>query len=146
MWLDGIGFAAPLEDRDQSRVAGKVGYALVPRGPGPEHHCALFGAGSASEASRKKGPAWLFIQWALGKPMQLRLLADGRGSPARLSPFRNEEAIGRSHPRELFRPWKRARRIARAGLPEIVPVTEFRDMIGVALTNTIAGADVAKPS
>ena len=30
MWIDGIGFAAPLEDKERSRVAGKVGYALVP--------------------------------------------------------------------------------------------------------------------
>ena len=34
-------------------------------------------------------------------------------------------------------------KIARSGLPEIVPVTEFRDTIGVALTNIIGGADVA---
>ena len=146
MWVDGIGFAAPLEDRTRSRVAGKVGYALVPRGPGPSHHCALFGAGyGIPEASRKKGPAWLFIQWALGKPMQLRMLADGRGVPARLSPFRNEEAIGRSHfPREFFQTLEASSKIARAGLPEIVPVTQFRDVIGAALTNTISGADVAK--
>ncbi|HEX8211163.1 MAG TPA: extracellular solute-binding protein, partial [Longimicrobium sp.] len=145
MWVDGIGFAAPLEDRTRSRVAGKVGYAVVPRGPGPEHHCALFGAGyGIPEASRKKGPAWLFIQWALGKPMQLRMLAEGRGVPARASPFRNEEAIGRSHfPREFFQTLEASSKIARAGLPEIVPVTQFRDVIGAALTNTISGADVA---
>ena len=28
------------------------------------------------------------------------------------------------------------------GLPEIVPVTEFRDVFGIGLTNTIGGADV----
>jgi len=31
----------------------------------------------------------------------------------------------------------------RPGLPEIVAVTEFRDVFGVALTNMISGADVA---
>jgi multiple sugar transport system substrate-binding protein len=31
--------------------------------------------------------------------------------------------------------------IGRPGLPEIVPVTEFRDVFGVGLTNTIGGAD-----
>jgi multiple sugar transport system substrate-binding protein len=145
MWLDGIGFAAPLEDRARSRVAGKVGYAVVPRGPGSSHHCALFGAGyGIPETSRKKGPAWLFIQWALGKPMQLRMLAEGRGVPARASPFRNEEAIGRSpFPRDFFQSLEASSKIARAGLPEIVPVTQFRDVIGTALTNTISGADVA---
>ena len=145
MWLDGIGFAAPLEDKSRSRVAGKVGYALVPRGPGPSHHCCLFGAGyGIPEASRKKGPAWFYIQWALSKGIQLRMLADGRGVPARASPFSNETAIAASSfPREFFQTLEASARIARAGLPEIVPVTQFRDVIGSALTNTISGADVA---
>jgi multiple sugar transport system substrate-binding protein len=34
-------------------------------------------------------------------------------------------------------------KIARSGLPEIVPVTEFRDVIGIALSNMIGGADAA---
>lgn len=142
MWIDGIGFAAPLEDPQRSRVAGKVGYAVVPRGPA-NHHCALFGAGyGIPEASRKKGPAWLYLQWALGKQMQLRMLAAGAGVPARLSPFTNEEVIGQSRfPREFFATLQASGRIARAGLPEILPVTEFRDVIGTALTNTIGGAD-----
>ncbi|MBX9700856.1 MAG: extracellular solute-binding protein, partial [Acetobacteraceae bacterium] len=141
MWVDGIGFAAPLEDRNRSRVAGKVGYALVPRGPGANHHCALFGAGyGIPEASRKKGPAWLWIQWALSKQMQLRFLTSGAGVPARSSPFSNEQAIAGSHfPREFFQTLEASARIARAGLPEIVPVTQFRDVIGTALTNTISG-------
>ncbi|MCB4820725.1 extracellular solute-binding protein [Roseicella aerolata] len=144
MWVDGIGFAAPLEDARRSRVAGKVGYAVVPRGPG-SHHCALFGAGYAiPEASRRKGPAWFYIQWALGKANQLKWLTSGAGVPARSSPFRNEEAIGQSHfPRDFFQTLEASARIARAGLPEIVPVTQFRDVIGTALTNTISGADVA---
>jgi multiple sugar transport system substrate-binding protein len=145
MWVDGIGFAAPLEDKTRSRVAGKVGYAVVPKGPGPHHHCALFGAGyGIPEASRKKGPAWFYIQWALGKANQLKWLTSGAGVPARSSPFRNEEAISQSHfPREFFQTLEASAKIARAGLPEIVPVTQFRDVIGSALTNTLGGADVA---
>ena len=33
MWIDGVGWAPPVEDPNASRVVGKVGYALVPRGP-----------------------------------------------------------------------------------------------------------------
>ena len=33
--------------------------------------------------------------------------------------------------------------MARSGLPVIVPVTEFRDTIGIGLTNIVGGADVA---
>jgi len=137
--------AAPLEDRQRSRVAGKVGYALVPKGRGANHHCCLFGAGyGIPEASRKKGAAWLYLQWALGKENQLRFLTSGAGVPARSSPFSNEQAIAAStFPREFFNTLNESAKIARAGLPEIVPVTQFRDVIGTALTNTISGADVA---
>ena len=34
-----------------------------------------------------------------------------------------------------------SRFVERAGLPVIIPVTEFRDIFGVALTNMIGGAD-----
>jgi multiple sugar transport system substrate-binding protein len=33
--------------------------------------------------------------------------------------------------------------MARSGLPVIVPVTEFRDTLGTAITNVIAGNDPA---
>ena len=46
-------------------------------------------------------------------------------------------------PRDFFATLVESGKIARPGLPEIVPVTEFRDTIGTALTNTIGGADVA---
>ena len=34
-------------------------------------------------------------------------------------------------------------RISQPGLPVIVPVTEFRDVFGIALTNMLNGADPA---
>ncbi|MCQ4162466.1 extracellular solute-binding protein [Roseomonas sp. GC11] len=143
-WIDGVGFAAPLEDKTRSRIAGKVGYAVSPAGPA-NHHCCLFGTGfGISEQSRRRGAAWLYLQWATNKQNQLRYLTSGAGAPARNSAFRNEEAIAASRfPREFFTTLVESARIGRPGLPEIVPVTEFRDTIGAALTNTIGGADPA---
>ncbi|WP_431285287.1 extracellular solute-binding protein [Humitalea sp. 24SJ18S-53] len=144
MWIDGVGFAAPLEDPTRSRVAGKVGYTTAPAGPGG-HHCCMFGTSlGIAEASRKKGAAWLYLQWALGKTNQLRFLTSGAGAPARTSPFRNEEAIRTSRfKQDFFDTLVESARISRPGLPIILPVTEFRDTIGTALTNMIGGADVA---
>jgi multiple sugar transport system substrate-binding protein len=34
-------------------------------------------------------------------------------------------------------------RISKLGLPVVMPVTEFRDIIGTALTATLSGADPA---
>jgi len=146
MWLDGVGFATPLEDQARSRVAGKVGYAVVPRGVA-HHHCAMFGTGlgiSSGSSERKRGAAWFYLQWATNKTNQLRFLTSGAGAPARQSPYSNEEAIRTSRfGRDYFETLIESGRIARPGLPEIVPVTEFRDTLGTALTNTIGGADVA---
>jgi ABC-type oligopeptide transport system substrate-binding subunit len=44
MWQDGIGFATPLEDETQSKVAGKVGFGVFPKGPVAQHS-AMFGDG-----------------------------------------------------------------------------------------------------
>jgi multiple sugar transport system substrate-binding protein len=44
MWLDGIGFATPLEDPTKSRIVGKVGYGVTPPGP-KAHHAGMFADG-----------------------------------------------------------------------------------------------------
>ncbi len=144
MWLDGIGFAPPLEDPTKSRIVGKVGYGVTPRGPKAQHS-AMFGDGiGMPEATRKKGAAFLYLQWATGKTMLTRLLQSGGGVPPRKSPFHDQEVMKNSRfGAEWFATLLKSNEIARPGLPVIVPVTEFRDTFGIALTNTIGGADVA---
>ena len=59
MWLDGIGFAQPLEDPSKSRIVGKVGYGVMPAGP-KRQVSALFADGEGiSRFSKKQGPALL---------------------------------------------------------------------------------------
>ena len=142
MWLDGIGFAAPLEDKTKSRVAGKVGYGVVPPGP-KAHHSAIFADGRGiARTSTKKEASWLYIQWATNKANQLAMLKAGAGSPARNSPFDDVETIRAStFGKQWFDTILASAKIGRPGLPVIVPVTEFRDIFGVALTNMIGGAD-----
>jgi multiple sugar transport system substrate-binding protein len=144
MWLDGIGFATPLEDPTKSKIVGKVGYGITPPGP-KAHHSALFGDGlGISQGSKKKGAAWYYVQWAANKQNQLAMLKAGAGSPARLSPFANPEGTKSSiFSKEYFDCLAGSSKIGRPGLPQIIPVTEFRDIFGVALTNTLSGADPA---
>lgn len=143
MWLDGIGFAAPFEDPTKSRVVGKVGYALMPQGP-KAHHSATFGDGiGVPAASRRKEAAYLYCQWATSKMMGSRLLQSGGGSPCRASPYSDPQVIaGLKLPREWLSCLEGSTAMGRPGLPEIIPVTEFRDVFGVGLTNMIGGADV----
>ena len=82
--------------------------------------------------------------------MELRQATNGRspsrrgghpGSALRLRPRRSgpEQHISK----EWVETPGTSLKIARSGLPVIVPVTEFRDAIGVGLTNIVAGSDPA---
>jgi len=142
MWLDGIGFATPLEDPTKSKIVGKVGYGVTPAGP-KAHHSAIFADGMGiSRTSKKKTAAWLYVQWATNKMNQLAMLKAGAGSPGRSSPFADPEGTtSKIFPKEYFDCMQESGKIGRPGLPQIIPVTEFRDIFGVALTNMLSGAD-----
>jgi multiple sugar transport system substrate-binding protein len=144
MWLDGIGFAAPLEDPTKSRIVGKVGYGVVPAGPKAQVS-ALFADGEGiSPFSKKKGPAWFYIQWASNKSNQTRMLQAAAGAPVRNSAYAAAQASSDfKAPKEWVECMLKSASIAQPGLPIISPVTEFRDVFGVALTNMINGADPA---
>ncbi len=144
MWWDGIGFSAPLVDPTKSKVVGKLGFAPVPAGP-KAHNCATFidGIGIPANAKNKKA-AWLFLQWVTGKQMFANVLATGSGTPPRLSVYGETDIIKSSKfPQEWFDTTQTSLKMARSGLPVIVPVTEFRDTIGAALTDIVLGKDVA---
>ena len=143
-WWDGIGFSAPLLDKTKSRISEKVGFAPVPAGPKAHNACTFIdGIGIPANAKNKKA-AWMFVQWITGKPMQNEQLRSGSGTPARLSCYGREDIVkGSAFPQEWFDTTSISLKIARSGLPVIVPVTEFRDTIGTGLTNIVGGADVA---
>ena len=144
MWWDGIGFSAPLVDPAKSRIVGKVGFAPIPAGPKAQHSATFIDGIGIAQASRNKTAAWLYVQWATSKTMFPNWLRSGAGTPPRASAYGDDEIVKASaFPREWFDTTRESLRIARSGLPEIVPVTEFRDTLGVALTNIAGGADPA---
>ena len=101
MWLDGIGFAAPLEDPTKSRIVGKVGYGVMPAGP-KQQVSALFGDGQGiSSFSKKKGPAWFYLQWASNKANQTRILQTASGAPVRNSAWTSGHRAGDGIPRHI---------------------------------------------
>jgi multiple sugar transport system substrate-binding protein len=146
MWWDGIGFSAPLLDKAKSKIVDKVGFAPVPAGP-KTRNCATFieGVGiPATAPAKNKKAAWLFLQWICGKEQQAEVLRTGSGTPARLSVYARDDLVANSSfPKEWFETTGISLKIARSGLPVIVPVTEFRDTLGVGLTNIVGGADPA---
>ncbi len=144
MWLDGIGFAQPLEDPTKSRIVGKVGYGVMPHGPKAQVS-ALFADGiGLAAASKRKGPAWFYLQWACNKANQTRMLQAAAGAPVRKSAYAAaQQSADFKSPKEWVECMLASAAIAKPGLPVISPVTEFRDVFGIALVNMINGADAA---
>jgi multiple sugar transport system substrate-binding protein len=144
MWLDGVGFAPPIEDPEKSRVVGKAGYGVMPKGPKTQAS-GTFGDGfGVVEMSEKKEAAYLFCQWAISHEMGARLLQAGAGVPYRRSILEDPAVrAGVTMPATWVDAVVGSGNISQLALPVIIPVTEFRDIYGVALTNMIGGADPA---
>ena len=85
----------------------------------------------------------MYIQWAASKEMGIAQVKAGAGTPPRASVWQDPSIqVGSPFPKEWFETSLACQKIGRPGLPEIVAVTEFRDVFGIALTNTLTGGDV----
>jgi multiple sugar transport system substrate-binding protein len=87
MYPDCDFFAATFENPQKSKVAGKVGYALLPPGPAGKTYSGLWTwALGMSKATKNKGAAWLFIQWATCPRTLLHATIEHRNyNPTRIS-------------------------------------------------------------
>jgi multiple sugar transport system substrate-binding protein len=85
-------FAAGNEDSD---IKGKVGYARLPRGP--KRSASMYGGTglgiNATASERDQKAAWLFVNWATSKKIQLENLKSdvGGGTPTRDSVYKLPE-------------------------------------------------------
>ncbi|MET0220125.1 MAG: sugar ABC transporter substrate-binding protein [Tardiphaga sp.] len=143
MWIDADGWAPPIEDPNASRVVGKIGYTLVPAGPKGQFSSTYGDGIGIAKTSTKKEAAYLYCQWAVSKQMGARLLQSGGGVPFRNSILNDETVQKGVKTQEWLEAVIGSAKISKLGLPVIVPVAEFRDLVGAALTATLSGADPA---
>jgi multiple sugar transport system substrate-binding protein len=138
MWIDGV------ENPNSSRIVGKVGYTMVPAGPKGQYS-ATYGDGIGIPAAcTKKEAAYLLCQWVVSKTQGARLVQAGGGVPFRNSILNDPDVQkGVTLPKEWFQSVVDAGKISKLGLPVIIPVAEFRDIVGAAVTATLSGADPA---
>ncbi len=87
MIVDADFFAAGYEDPSKSKVAGKVGYALIPAGPGGKAYSGLWTwALGINKATKNKEAAWLFVEWATSQRTLLNATVGYRNyDPSRMS-------------------------------------------------------------
>ncbi|HSB82079.1 MAG TPA: sugar ABC transporter substrate-binding protein [Candidatus Methylomirabilis sp.] len=143
MYYDGVNFATQFEDKEKSKVAGKVGYTLLPAGPGGLHTCMFTSGMSVSAQSRNKEAAWFFVQWASNKQNCVRELVAGVGG-GRASTWSHPDVKAKSRmPADWYTAFLESLKIGRNGLPEIVDVTQYRDIFGLAIQKAIEGGKPA---
>jgi multiple sugar transport system substrate-binding protein len=144
MWIDASGWAPPLEDPSASRVVGKVGYTVVPSGPKGQFSSTYGDGIGIAAASPNKEAAYLLCQWVVSKTQGARLLQAGGGVPFRNSILGDPEVRnGVKLPKEWLQAAIDSSKISKLGLPVVVPVAEYRDIVGSALTATLSGGDPA---
>ncbi|WP_295844619.1 sugar ABC transporter substrate-binding protein [Tardiphaga sp.] len=143
MWIDGVGWAPPIEDPNASRVVGKIGYTVVPAGPKGQFSSTYGDGIGIAKTSTKKEAAYLYCQWAVSKTMGARLLQGGGGVPFRNSILSDETVRKGVKNQDWLDSVIASAKISKLGLPVIVPVAEFRDLVGAAVTATLSGADPA---
>ncbi len=140
IYYDGVNFANQFEDPSKSKIVGKVGYAVLPAGPAGHFSPTFTNAMAISGQSRNKEAAYLFSQWATNKPSCVRELLAGVGV-GRASTWGLPEVVAKPKmPAAWYAAYLESLKIGRAGLPEIVDVTQYRDIIGVAIQKAIEGA------
>jgi multiple sugar transport system substrate-binding protein len=144
MWIDASGWAPPLEDPSASRIVGKVGYTVVPAGPKGQFSSTYGDGIGIAAASPNKEAAYLLCQWVVSKAQGARLLQAGGGVPFRNSILGDAEVRnGVKLPKEWLQAAIDSSKISKLGLPVVVPVAEYRDIVGSALTATLSGGDPA---
>lgn len=142
-YIEGATFASPFEDPAKSKVAGKVGYAVVPAGPAGQVPPFFTNALAVSPQSKNQGAGYFFIQWATAKQAAIKELLGGVGS-VRGAAWNDPEVKAKAKmPADWNVAYLESLKIGRDGLPEIVDVTQYRDIIGVAIQKAIEGAKSA---
>jgi multiple sugar transport system substrate-binding protein len=151
--LEGAINPGVVNNPQKSQVVGKVGYSLIPSGPGgdkvrqntPCKVSRMFGL-SLSAFSKNKEAGWLFIEWMSGKAAQTDYLLAGRIA-ARNSAWSSQEFQEKSKSDKPY--WDAADQASKICYPtpgfapeSLKDQGRARDIIGQVITTSILGGDV----
>ncbi len=143
MYTDANSLFPVIEDAQKSKVVGKVGYALFPRGPKGEYGSTVAVWGLAMpKTSKNQKAAWLFMQWATSKEQVLAVQSEKGVLGARESVWKDPKGIAKV-PADLRESLTVGSKVGTPlWNPPVVAVAETRDAIGAAIVTSIQGGDV----
>ena len=137
--VDTAAWLGVLSNPEKSTVVDKVGFAHVPTVPGQKAKANLWSWNMAiSSLSKKKDPAWLFIQWVTGKDMQL-FIQSKNFPTARQSAWNSPRVRRRIEPGVVGCGPGLLRTRHPDGPSAVVEVQQIEDVIGTAIVDAILG-------
>jgi len=143
MYTEFDSISAFVEDPEKSKVKGKMGYVMFPKGPGgkPGTMATVWGLGIPKNSKNPKA-GWLFLQWATSKETVLAIQSERAVQGGRDSVWKDAKAKAKMNP-ELAEALVQGLRVGNSNWnPPVVAVPEVRDAIGAAIVTSIQGGDV----
>ena len=143
MFMDANSLFPVIEDPQKSKVIGKVGYVLFPRGPKGQYGSTVAVWGLAMpKSSKNQKPAWLFMQWATAKAQVMNLQSEKGILGCRESVWKDPKGKGKV-PADLAESLMQGSKMGTPlWNPPVVAVAEVRDTVGAAIVTSIQGGDV----
>lgn len=141
-YLDSVSVFGPAQDPAKSKVAGKVGYAVHPKGTQYSAQSGGFSMAIPKNA-RNKEAAFLFMQWMTSKQADLKIALAG-GNINRLSTTENAD-VARKYPVELPA-LRESLTICNPDWRPLIPEWDHigQQILGQALPDVITGRKPAK--
>ena len=143
MYTEYDSISAFVEDPEKSKVKGKIGYAMFPKGPNgkPGTMATVWGLGIPRNSKNPKA-GWLFLQWATNREQVLAIQSERAVQGGRDSVWKDPKATAKMNP-ELAEAFVQGLRVGNSNWnPPVVAVPEVRDALGAAIVTSIQGGDV----
>ena len=143
MYTEFDSISAFVEDPEKSKVKGKIGYAMFPKGPNgkPGTMATVWGLGIPKNSKNPKA-GWLFLQWVTNKEQVLAIQSERAVQGGRDSVWKDPKATAKMNP-ELAEALIQGLRVGNSNWnPPVVAVPEVRDALGAAIVTSIQGGDV----
>jgi len=143
IYLDANSLSPVIEDPQKSKVIGKVGYALYPRGPKGQYGSTVAVWGLAMpKTSKNQKAAWLFMQWATAKEQVLKVQSEKGILGCRESVWKDAKGKAKVPPDLADSLMLGSKMGTPFWNPPVVAVAEVRDAVGAAIVTSIQGGDV----
>src|SRR5439155_839951 len=138
MYTDANSLFPVIEDAQKSKVVGKVGYALFPRGPKGQYGSTVASWGLAMpKSSKNQKAAWLFMQWATAREQVLAVQSEKGVLGARESVWKDPKGLTKV-PADLRESLTVGSKVGTPlWNPPVVAVAECRDAIGAAIVTVL---------